>query len=129
MPAWSPDIVEIGDRIAALTVLQASELGEYMEHVHGIKPQTQEAPPQKEPPPREVKAPEQTEFTVVLESFDAAKKIGVIKVLREVSGLAIKEAKDFVEAAPKPIRENMSKEEAEKIKTKMEEAGAVVSLK
>jgi large subunit ribosomal protein L7/L12 len=71
----------------------------------------------------------QTEFTVQLDGFDAAKKINVIKVVREITGLGLKEAKDLVEGAPKPVKENVSKEDAEKIKKQLEDGGAKVSLK
>ncbi len=74
-------------------------------------------------------AAEQTEFTVVLDSFAADKKIGIIKVVRELTGLGLKEAKDIVEAAPKPLKEGVSKAEAEDMKKKLEEAGAKVALK
>jgi large subunit ribosomal protein L7/L12 len=76
-----------------------------------------------------VKAEEKTEFTVVLEGFDAAKKINVIKVVRELTGLGLKEAKELVEGFPKPVKENVSKEDAEKIKKQLEDGGAKVSLK
>ena len=79
-------------------------------------------------PSREAGA-SKTEFTVVLEGFDAAKKINVIKVVREITGLGLKEAKDLVEGAPKPVKENIPKDEAEKIKKKLEDGGAKVSLK
>ena len=72
---------------------------------------------------------EKTSFDVVLESFDAAKKIQVIKVVRAVTSLGLKEAKDLVEGAPKPVREGVSKDEGEKIQKELEEAGAKVSLK
>jgi large subunit ribosomal protein L7/L12 len=130
---WSADIKDIGDKIAALTVSKAVELGDYLEEVHKIKPAAggvvmaagggggggaavAEKPAEK------------TEFTVVLESF-GADKIKVIKVVREITGLGLKEAKDVVEGAPKPIKENVSKEEAEKVKKQLEDVGAKVSLK
>jgi large subunit ribosomal protein L7/L12 len=72
---------------------------------------------------------EQTEFSVVLDSFAADKKIGIIKVVRELTGLGLKEAKDIVEAAPKPLKEGVAKAEAEDMKKKLEEAGAKVALK
>src|SRR5262249_38372436 len=75
------------------------------------------------------KPAEKTEVTVSLDGFDAAKKINVIKVVREVPGLGLKEAKDLVEGAPKPVKENVSKDEAEKIKKTLEDGGAKVSLK
>ena len=66
---------------------------------------------------------------MVLEGFDPAKKINVIKVVREITGLGLKEAKDLVEGSPKPVKENIAKEEAEKIKKQLEDGGAKVSLK
>lgn len=74
-------------------------------------------------------AAEQTEFNVILDSFAADKKIGIIKVVRELTGLGLKEAKDIVEAAPKPLKEGVAKAEAEDMKKKLEEAGAKVVLK
>jgi large subunit ribosomal protein L7/L12 len=74
-------------------------------------------------------AEEKTEFTVTLTGFDAAKKINIIKVVREVTSLGLKEAKDLVESAPKPIKEAVSKDEAASIKKKFEEAGAQVEVK
>ena len=75
------------------------------------------------------KPPEKTEFTVTLEGFDPAKKINVIKVVREITGLGLKEAKDLVEGFPKPVKENISKDEAEALKKKLEDGGAKISLK
>ena len=74
-------------------------------------------------------AEEKTEFTVTLTGFDADKKINIIKVVREVTALGLKEAKDLVESAPKPIKEGVSKDEAAAIKKKFEEAGAKVEVK
>jgi large subunit ribosomal protein L7/L12 len=128
---WSADIKELGDKIVALTVSKAVELGDYLEDVHKIKPAgggvvVAQAGPGGAAPAE--KPAEKTEFTVVLESF-GADKIKVIKVVREITGLGLKEAKDVVEGAPKPIKENISKEEAEKIKKQLEDVGAKVSLK
>jgi large subunit ribosomal protein L7/L12 len=116
---WSADITDIGDKIAALTVAKAAELGDYLEQKYNIKPAGggEAAKPE-----------EKTEFTVVLEAF-GAEKIKVIKVVREITGLGLKEAKDLVEGAPKPVKENVSKEEAEKFKKQLEEVGAKVSVK
>lgn len=72
---------------------------------------------------------EKTEFTVILESYPADKKIGVIKVVRELTGLGLKEAKELVDAAPKPIKEGANKADSENIKKKLEEAGAKVTIK
>src|ERR1700757_2556248 len=130
---WSPDIKEIGDKIVALTVAKAVELGDYMEEVHKIKPAASAVAVAPTGGPGGAVAPEKpaekTEFTVSLDGFDAAKKINVIKVVREITGLGLKEAKDLVEGAPKPVKENISKDEAEALKKKLEEGGAKVSLK
>jgi large subunit ribosomal protein L7/L12 len=131
---WSPDIKDLGDKIAALTVSKAVELGDYMEEVHKIKPAASAVTVAPGPGGGGAAAPaekpaEKTEFTVSLDGFDAAKKINVIKVVREITGLGLKEAKDLVEGAPKAVKENISKEEAEKIKKQLEDGGAKVSLK
>lgn len=132
--SWSPEITEIGDKIAALTVSKAVELADYMEEVHKIKPAAGgavmvaggAAPAAAAAAPVEAK----TEFTVTLEGLaDPAKKINVIKVVREITNLGLKEAKDVVEGAPKPVKENIAKDEAEAIKKKLEEAGAKISVK
>ena len=130
--AWSADIKELGDKIVALTITKAVELGDYMEQVHKIKPAASAvavAAPVGGGGAAPEKPAEQTDFTVQLDGFDAAKKINVIKVVREITGLGLKEAKDLVEGAPKPIKENVSKDEANKLKQKLEEGGAKVSLK
>ena len=132
---WSDDIREIGDRIAALTVSKAVELGDYMEQVHGIKAAAGAAVMVAPGPggpgaPAAEKPPEQTEFTVVLEGVpDQTKRVGVIKIIREITGLGLKESKDKVEGAPQHIKENIPKDEAEAIKKKLEDAGAKVSVK
>jgi large subunit ribosomal protein L7/L12 len=129
---WSADIKELGDKIVALSISKAVELGEYMEQVHKIKPAASAvamAPVAAGGGGAVEKPPEQTEFTVQLDGFDAPKKITVIKVVREITGLGLKEAKDLVEGAPKAVKENVSKDEAAKLKQKLEEAGAKVSLK
>ena len=129
---WAPDIKDLGDKIAALTVAKAVELGDYMEEVHKIKPAGGGVVVQQGggggAAPAEAPAVK-TEFTVVLTGFDAAKKINVIKVVRELTGLGLKEAKDLVEGAPKPVKENVTKDEAEKMKKALEDGGGKVSLK
>ncbi|HTQ40607.1 MAG TPA: 50S ribosomal protein L7/L12 [Pirellulales bacterium] len=122
---------ELGDKIVALTLKQAKELSDYLEDVHGIKAAAGGAVMMAAPggaaaaPAAEAK----TEFDVVLEGFDAAKKIGVIKVIRALTNLGLKEAKDLVEGAPSKVKEGVSKEDAEKAKKELEEAGAKVSVK
>src|SRR5947207_2763742 len=130
---WSAEIQDLGDKIVALTVAKAVELGDYMEEVHKIKPAASAvavaAGPAGGGPAAAEKPAEKTEFTVSLDGFDAAKKINVIKVVREITGLGLKEAKDLVEGAPKAVKENVSKDEAEAIKKKVEDGGGKVSLK
>jgi len=131
----SADIATLGDKIATLTLVQAVELKEYLKTKYKIEPaagggggmMVQAAAAAAEP----AKAAAQTEFTVVLEGVaDATKRINVIKAVREVvSGLGLKEAKELVEGAPKPIKENIPKDEAETIKKKLEEAGGKVTVK
>jgi large subunit ribosomal protein L7/L12 len=125
---------ELGDKIVTLTLKQAKELSDYLEEVHGIKAAAGGGVMMMAPgggggggaaPAAEAK----TEFDVVLESFDAAKKIGIIKVVRAATGLGLKEAKDAVESAPNKIKEGISKEDAEKLKKELEEAGAKVTVK
>jgi large subunit ribosomal protein L7/L12 len=131
---YSPEIKELGDKIVALTVGKAVELGDYLEKVHGIKPaaggvavMAGPAPGGAAPAAEKV---EQTEFTVVLDGVaDPAKKITIIKVVREITSLGLKEAKDLVEGAPKPVKENIPKDEAAAIKKKLEDAGAKVTIK
>jgi large subunit ribosomal protein L7/L12 len=130
---WGTDVKDIGDRIAALTVSKAVELGDYLEQVHKIKPAAGGVAVMAGPAgggaaaaPAPVE--EKTEFTVQLDSF-GADKIKVIKVVREITGLGLKEAKDLVEGAPKAVKENVSKADAEKFKKQLEDVGAKVSLK
>ena len=131
---WSADVKEIGDKIAALTITKAVELKDYLKDVHKIEPAAggvvmAAGPAAGGGAAAAEKPPEKTEFTVQLDGFDAAKKINVIKIVREITGLGLKEAKDLVEGAPKPVKENVPKDEANKLKQKLEEGGAKVSLK
>jgi large subunit ribosomal protein L7/L12 len=130
---WNPKIKEIGDAIVGLTVLQAKELGDYLEEVHGIKGAAGGAVMMAMPGAGAGAAPAPAEvketFDVILAGIDAAKKIAVIKAVREVTSLGLKEAKDLVEGAPKPLREGVAKKEAEELKKKLEEAGAKIELK
>ena len=131
MTTFAENIKTLGESIVKLTVLEAKSLGDYLETVHGIKaaaaPAAAAGPAAAAEPvaPKEV----QTEFDVELSAFDAAKKIGIIKVVRAATGLGLKEAKDAVEAAPKTIKTAISKEDAEKLKKELEEAGATVKIK
>ena len=123
---------DLRDKIVALTLKQAKELSDYLEDVHGIKAAAGGAVMMAAPAAGggAAAAPEaKTEFDVVLDGFDAAKKIGVIKVIRALTNLGLKEAKDLVEAVPGKIKEGISKEDAEKLKKELEAAGAKVSIK
>jgi large subunit ribosomal protein L7/L12 len=120
---------DLGERIVALTLKEAKELSDYLKDEHGIEPATGGAVMVAAGGSGgEAVVEEQTEFDVVLEGF-GDKKIGVIKVVRAATGLGLKEAKDLVEGVPGKVKEGVSKEDAEKLKAELEEAGATVSIK
>ena len=121
---------ELGVKIAGLTLKEAKELSDYLEDEHGIKAAAGGAVMMAGPMMGDAgEAPaEQTEFDLVLEGF-GDKKIGVIKVVRAATGLGLKEAKDLVEGVPSKVKQGISKEDAEKLKKELEEAGATVSIK
>ncbi|HMB06531.1 MAG TPA: 50S ribosomal protein L7/L12, partial [Isosphaeraceae bacterium] len=120
----------LGDSIVKLTVLEAKVLGDYLEVVHGIKPAAAAvvAGPAAAAAPAAEAAPVKTEFDVHLEAI-GANKINVIKIVRAATGLGLKEAKDLVESAPKDIKTGLSKEDAEKLRKELEDAGATVKIK
>ena len=126
-------VAELAEKIAGLTIAQAVELKNVLKEKYGIEPAAGGAVMMAGPAagggaPVE-KAAEPTEFNVVLEGCDTAKKIGVIKVVRELTGLGLAEAKGAVEGAPKNIKEGVDKKTAEDVKKKLEDAGAKVSVK
>ena len=116
------------DQIKELTLLEASDLVKMMEDTFGVSAAAAAAPAAAAAAPAAAE-PEKEDFDVILSGFDAAKKIGIIKVVREITQLGLKEAKDLVEAAPKPVKEGVPKAEAEELKKKLTEAGATVDLK
>ena len=121
---------ELVNAIAELTVLELSELVKAIEEKFGVKAAAPAvAVAAAAPAAAGAAAEEKDEFNVVLTAVDAAKKIGVIKVVREITGLGLKEAKDLVEGAPKAVKENVAKAEAEELKKKITEAGGTVELK
>jgi large subunit ribosomal protein L7/L12 len=124
---FSDKVKALGDGIVALSVLEAKELGDYLEEVHGIKAAAS-AVAVAAPAAAAAPAVEKDTFDVVLKAA-GDKKIPVIKVVREITSLGLKEAKDLVEGAPKAIREGLPKKEAEDLKKRLEEVGAVVELK
>jgi len=125
------EIKTLGDKIAGLTLKQAKSLSDYLESAYDIKPAAGGAVmaiPAGGAGGGEAAAQEKTEFDVVLTGF-GDKKIGVIKEVRGLTGLGLKEAKDLVEGVPSKVKEGVSKEEAEEAKKKLEEAGASVEIK
>jgi len=120
---------QVIDFIANMSVLEMSELVKEMEEKFGVSAASAAvAAPAAAGGAAEAPAEEKTEFDVILTSF-GEKKINVIKEVRSITGLGLKEAKEAVEAAPKAIREGVSKEEAEEVKKKLEEAGATAEIK
>ena len=131
MAEVAEDIKTLGDKIVGLTLKQAVELAGYLKDTHGIEPAAGGAVMMAGGGGGGAvaeKAEEKTTFDVILKA-GGDKKIQVIKVVRAATGLGLKEAKDLVEAAPKPIKEGLEKADAEKLKKELEEQGATVELK
>ena len=127
------DVQKIAEEIGGLTLLEARDLVKILEEKLGVKAAAPAAvaavaAPGTAPSAEAAPAEEKTEFDVVLTGF-GDKKIQVIKVVRELTGLGLKEAKDLVEGVPKPVKEGVSKEEAATIKKKLEDAGGTVEVK
>jgi large subunit ribosomal protein L7/L12 len=121
------DLQKIVSDLSGLTVLEAAELAKLLEEKWGVSAAAAVAVAAG-PAAAAAAVEEQTEFTVVLSAF-GDKKIEVIKEVRAITGLGLKEAKDLVESAPKPVKEGVTKEEAEKVKATLEKVGAKVELK
>ena len=119
-------ITALIEEVKALTVLELSELVKALEEEFGVSAAAMAAPAAGA---AAAAVEEKTEFDVVMTGFDAAAKIKVIKVVREITGLGLAEAKAAVEATPKTLKEAVSKDEAEELKMKLEEAGAKVEIK
>ena len=122
------DLVRLVDDLSALTVIEAAQLSKMLEEKWGVSAAAPVAVAAVAGGAGAAAAEAQTEFDVVLKDF-GAKKIEVIKVVRELTNLGLKEAKDLVEAAPKPVKEGVNKDEAAKIKKQLEDAGATVEIK
>jgi large subunit ribosomal protein L7/L12 len=122
------NLQKIVDELSSLTVLEAAELAKLLEAKWGVSAAAAVAVAAAPAAAAAAPVEEQTEFTVVLQAI-GDKKIEVIKEVRAITSLGLKEAKDLVEGAPKPVKEGVSKEEAEKIKAALEKAGAKVELK
>jgi large subunit ribosomal protein L7/L12 len=126
---WSSDVKKLGDKIVALTLMQAKELGDYLKEEYNIEPAAGGAVVMAGPATQaqtEEKA-EKTSFDVVLKEF-GEKKIQVIKEVKSITGLGLKEAKELVDNLPKPIKEGLSKADAEAVQKQLEAVGAVVEL-
>jgi large subunit ribosomal protein L7/L12 len=121
-------VEELVEKISNLTLMEAAELKKELEEKFGVSAAAPVMMAGAAPAAAEEKAEEKTDFDVELTEM-GAKKLNVIKVIREITGLALKEAKELVESAPKVVKEAASKDEAEDIKKKLEEAGAKVTLK
>jgi large subunit ribosomal protein L7/L12 len=128
---WNSQVKELGDKIVTLNLMQAKELADYLKEEYGIEPAAGGAVVMAGPAvagaPAEA-APEKTTFDVVLTGF-GDKKIQVIKEVRALTGLGLKEAKDLVDGVPKPVKEGVSKEDAETAKKVLEAAGATIEIK
>jgi large subunit ribosomal protein L7/L12 len=122
------DLGKLVDELSSLTVIEAAQLSKLLEEKWGVSAAAPVAVAAAGPAAAAAVVEEQTEFTVILASA-GDKKINVIKEVRAITSLGLKEAKDLVEAAPKPIKEGVSKDEAAKIKKQLEEAGAKVEVK
>jgi large subunit ribosomal protein L7/L12 len=129
---WNKQIKDLGDKIMGLTLMEAKELGDYLKEEHGIEPAAGGAVMMAGAMPAagggEEAAEEKTTFDVILKSF-GEKKIQVIKEVRALTGLGLKEAKDLVEGAPKAVKEGVSKTEAEEAQKKLQDAGGTVEIK
>lgn len=125
---FSAEAKEMGDKIAEMTLKQAKELSDYLKDVHGIEPASGGGAVMMAAPSEAAEAVEQTEFDVVLTGF-GDKKLNVVKVVKNLTGASLMEAKKMVESCPATLKEAISKEDAEKVKAEIEEAGGAVELK
>lgn len=126
-------VTEIVEQLKSLTLLEAAELVKQIEETFGVSAAAPVGGMMMAAAPGAVAAgepeEEQTEFSVILDEVPADKKIAVLKVVRTITGLGLKEAKDLVESTPKPVKEGIPKEAAEDVKKQLEEAGAKISIK
>ncbi len=129
---FSETTIELGDKIAALSLIEAKELSDYLKEKYGIEPAAGGVVAAVAAGPAAdgggAAEPEKTEFDVVLESF-GDNKLNVIKEIRAVTGLGLKEAKALVEGCPAKVKEGLPKDEAEELKARLEKAGAKVAIK
>ena len=128
--AFADDIKQLGDKLVGLTLKQAKELSDYIKEEHGIEPAAGGAVMMAAPSDQggPAAAVEQTEFDVIMTSF-GENKLNVVKVVKNITGASLMDAKKLVEAVPAKIKEGASKDDANKVKKELEEAGATVELK
>ena len=134
MAEYAPEVKELGDKIVALSLLQAKALADYLKTVHGIEAAAGGAvmmAPAAAGAAAPAAAPEAkaTLDVILTKVADTTKKIAVIKVVREITGLGLKEAKDVVDKAPQPVKAGVPRDEAEAMKAKLEKEGATIELK
>ncbi len=125
--SWSDETKKLGDAIVALTLMQAKELGDYLKDEYGIEPAGGAVMVAGPAAGGVEEVEEKSTFDVILKEY-GEKKIQVIKEVRAITSLGLKEAKDLVDNAPKPVKEGLTKEEAETVKQQLEAVGAVVEL-
>lgn len=125
---YAAEIKELGDKIVGLTLKEAVDLADYLKEEHGIEPAAGGAVMMAGPAAAAEEAEEQTAFDVILKDV-GDKKIGVIKAVRALTSLGLKEAKALVDGAPKAVKEGVSKEDADEARSQLEEAGATVEVK
>jgi large subunit ribosomal protein L7/L12 len=124
------DLKAFAEQLVGLTVKEVNELAQILKDEYGIEPAAAAAPVMVAAAGGDggaVAAEEKTSFDVILKS-PGGQKLAIVKIVKEITGLGLKEAKDLVDAAPKPVKEGVNKDEAESIKSKLEEAGAEVEL-
>jgi large subunit ribosomal protein L7/L12 len=131
--AWSAPVKDLGDKIVTLSLMQAQELADYLKEEYGIEPAAGGAVMVAGPAAAAGGAPveaevEKSTFDVILTGF-GDKKIQVIKEVRALTGLGLKEAKDLVDGVPKPVKQGVGKDEAEAAKKQLEAAGATIEIK
>jgi large subunit ribosomal protein L7/L12 len=125
---WPVDVIEIGDRIATLSAADAADLGRYLEQAYGLWAAPLIVRPERETEPQPPEPPAPSAFAVRLDGYEAATRIGVIRAVREATGLGLKEALGLVSQTPCVVKEGLAREEADRLKAVLEAAGASVSL-
>ncbi len=135
MAEYAPEVKDHGDKIANLTLLQAKALGDYLKEVYHIEAAAgggvmmAAAPAAGGAAAKPVEEAKSTLDVILVKVADATKKIAVIKIVREITGLGLKEAKDVVDKAPQPVKAGVMREDAEAMKAKLEKEGATIELK